>query len=126
MTLNRNLRKLWRAVRLPRLHDFNCRVINGLRRISGVHVPLVSNASPSAVLDSLHDQFGTRFRWLKVQKNCTALHLEPLNNFCIATAKLNEQNHLEHSMTTKTTVSLGTSCVSEVNGRGAASVITSM
>jgi len=37
--------------------------------------------------------------WFKVQKNCTALHLALLNNFCIATAKLNEQNHLEHPMT---------------------------
>jgi hypothetical protein len=36
---------------------------------------------------------------LKVQKNCIALHSAPLNNFCIATAKLNEQNRLEHSMT---------------------------
>src|SRR6266852_231475 len=34
----------------PRLQYSNCCVINGLRRIPGVHVPLVSNASGSALL----------------------------------------------------------------------------
>jgi hypothetical protein len=36
----------------PRLQDSNCFVINGLRRICGIHVPLVFNASGGWRLES--------------------------------------------------------------------------
>jgi hypothetical protein len=39
----------------PRLQNSNCCVINGLRSISGVHVPLVSNANGSALLFETED-----------------------------------------------------------------------
>src|ERR1039457_6471314 len=44
--------------------------------------------------------------WRRAQKNCTAHHLAPPSSFCIATARSNEQNYPQHSITAATSSGL--------------------